>query len=39
MIPIGIMKGKIVDVPALPKELKRDNTMVSKSFRDDLYDF
>ena len=38
MIPIGIMKGKIVDVTALPKELKRDNT-VSKSFRDDEYDF
>jgi predicted nucleic acid-binding Zn finger protein len=27
MIPIGIMKGKIIDVHALPKELKRDNTV------------
>ena len=39
MIPRGIMKNKIVDVPALPKEAKRDNTIVSKSYRDDLYDF
>lgn len=38
MIPIGIMKGRIIDVPALPKELKRDN-MVPKSYRDDDYDF
>ena len=38
MIPIGIMKGKIVDVSALPKEQKRDN-LVSKSYRDDEYDF
>ena len=39
MIPIGIMKGKIIDVPALPKELKRGNSIVSKSYRDDEYDF
>jgi hypothetical protein len=38
MIPIGIMKGKIIDVSALPKELKRYN-MVSISYRDDEYDF
>ena len=39
MIPMGIMKNKIVDVPALPKEAKRDNSIVSKSYRDDVYDF
>jgi hypothetical protein len=39
MIPIGIMKGKIIDVSALPKEVKRDNSMVSKSYRDDDYEF
>ena len=38
LIPIGIMKGKIIDIIALPKDVIRDNT-VSKSFRDDLYDF
>jgi hypothetical protein len=31
MIPIGIMKQKIIDVSALPKELKRDNSMISKN--------
>lgn len=39
IIPIGIMKGKIVDVSALPKELKRGNSIVTKSYRDDEYDF
>ena len=40
MIPIGIMKQKIIDISSLPKEAKRDNTsIVSKSYRDDLYDF
>lgn len=38
MIPIGIMKGKIIDVSTLPKELKQEN-MVSKSYLDDEYDF
>ena len=40
MIPIGIMKNRIIDVPALPKERKRDNnTMVSKDWKSDQYDF
>jgi hypothetical protein len=34
----GIKKGTIIDVSALPKEAKRDNT-ISKSYRDDEYDF
>jgi hypothetical protein len=38
MIPMGIMKGKIIDVSALPKDVVRDN-MVPESYRDDDYDF
>lgn len=38
MIPIGILKGKIIDVPALPKDVIKDN-MVSKSYLEDEYTF
>lgn len=38
MIPMGIMKSKIVDVPALPKDVVRDN-MISKSYLEDEYSF
>jgi predicted nucleic acid-binding Zn finger protein len=41
MIPIGIMKGKIIDVTALPKDVKRDNGMISKtlSYLESEYSF
>jgi hypothetical protein len=31
MIPMGIMKGKMVDVPALPKDVIRDNMIAKES--------